>query len=188
MEPVDQHGLLVPPPLFAIFGRDPALGPPPWDQHDKIFALKDHQRLKEAVELCRNSGEACMVSCTGRREDNGQPVDLEVQCSAVRDADGRITGLCGAVLDRTVKKAIERRLRRMEELLAATERLTRVGGWRLRVETGEVQWTPMINEIHEVPPGFEPKTRGGRNASIRPLSRTPARMNGTPSRTTLRNE
>jgi signal transduction histidine kinase/ActR/RegA family two-component response regulator len=144
------------PPLFAIFGRDPALGPLPWDQHDKIFAAEDHQRLKEAVERCRDSGEACMMSCTGRREDNGQPVDLEVQCSAIRDSDGRIRGLCGAVLDRTVKKSIERRLRRMEELLAATERLTRVGGWRLRVETGEVQWTPMINEIHEVPPGFEP--------------------------------
>jgi two-component sensor histidine kinase/DNA-binding response OmpR family regulator len=49
-----------------------------------------------------------------------------------------------------------RELYETKHLLEQTSRLARVGGWETDVLTGEVQWSPVKREIHEVPADFQP--------------------------------
>ncbi len=145
------------PQLFAIFGRDPVQGPVPWEEHESIFPGESIVRLREAVQCCLATGVGYLLSLQGRRLDNGATLELEVQGAAMAPGPGRpIHQLYGAVLDCTGACLVDLRLQRMEELMASAGRISRVGGWRLHVATGQVEWTPMVREIHEVPLDFQP--------------------------------
>ncbi len=57
-----------------------------------------------------------------------------------------------AVLDVEVRKRRENELRRMTELLNATQRLTRVGGWEWDTENQSMFWTEETYRIHGIKP------------------------------------
>ena len=61
--------------------------------------------------------------------------------------------LIGQIVERV---QVEQSLRESEELLEATGRIARVGGWELDVDTLEVRWTRETYRIHEVPPDYQP--------------------------------
>ena len=54
------------------------------------------------------------------------------------------------------------RERQLELLLDETNTAARIGAWSVDLETGEVFWTPMVREIHEIDdPGYEPSVATG---------------------------
>ena len=61
-----------------------------------------------------------------------------------------------SVLDITKRVRAEQALRANQALLDETQRIARLGGWSLDVETGAVHWTDEVYRIHEVPPEFDP--------------------------------
>ncbi|HYG18654.1 MAG TPA: PAS domain S-box protein [Ohtaekwangia sp.] len=68
--------------------------------------------------------------------------------------DGRIVGVHGVVKDLTEK-------RQLEILLDRANRVARMGGWEVDLVTGQVNWTALTKEIHEVPPDFIPDIETG---------------------------
>lgn len=106
-----------------------------------------------------------------RKDGSAVPVDLAVRC--VRFPDGTVDHLIALISDITERKRAEEQLRchreRLEELVAertvqleksrelldATSRLARIGGWEYDVRTERLTWTEMVREIHEVAPGFD---------------------------------
>lgn len=65
------------------------------------------------------------------------------------------------VRDITERKHAETILRRSEELLNATNHVTRTGGWELDLRTNELYWTQTIKEIHELAPDYVPSLEEG---------------------------
>ncbi|MFP4541531.1 MAG: PAS domain-containing protein [Opitutales bacterium] len=53
------------------------------------------------------------------------------------------------------------RASRLESILEATSRVAGIGGWELEVETGEVYWSEVVRQIHEVGPDFVPTYETG---------------------------
>lgn len=87
----------------------------------------------------------------------------------IRDVEvysGRV-GLKGQILlysivhDITDRVRAEENLRKTQQMLIQTSRMTRVGGWEIFPETGELIWSDVTYEIHEVEPGFVPDVSSG---------------------------
>ena len=54
------------------------------------------------------------------------------------------------------RKDAEEELQKSRDLLAATGRMARVGGWEVDADTKAVRWTDQISHIHELPLGHIP--------------------------------
>ncbi len=104
---------------------------------------------------------------------DGSAVPVEIAVSSVRAPDGTVHHLLALIQDITERKRAEEQLRRhrerleelvaeraadlakQQELLDATSRLARVGGWEYDVRNEKLTWTDMVREIHEVEPGYD---------------------------------
>jgi PAS domain S-box-containing protein len=71
--------------------------------------------------------------------------------------DGRFVHTRCFTRDITDRKDAEARLRRREELVTATLQVARVGVWEWDIQTGRVEWSAILEEIH----GLSPGTFGG---------------------------
>ncbi|MEO5958410.1 MAG: PAS domain-containing protein [Opitutaceae bacterium] len=73
-----------------------------------------------------------------------------------RAADGRPLRMAGTHSDITVRKALEERLRKTEELAQEVSRLAQIGGWEIDLLSSRVTWTEGTRRIHEVEEDFAP--------------------------------
>jgi PAS domain S-box-containing protein len=97
------------------------------EQHDFEFLRKDGSRLYALLET-----------------------------SPVYDDDGNYIGGIAGIQDISERRQAEKALQRSETLLNETQRLAKVGGWELDLDSSRVTWTEEVYRIHELPPGFEP--------------------------------
>ncbi len=74
-----------------------------------------------------------------------------------RTPDGLPEWMFGTHLDITARKAQQEQLRISEEMLNRTGELAKVGGWRVDIASGVVQWSEQTCRIHDVEPGFQPR-------------------------------
>ncbi len=72
------------------------------------------------------------------------------------DANGEVYAICAMATDITERKRMESELENSKNLLEATGRMARVGGWTLEPETSAVGWTQETYRIHEVPIDHRP--------------------------------
>jgi signal transduction histidine kinase/CheY-like chemotaxis protein len=73
-----------------------------------------------------------------------------------RAADGRPLRMAGTHSDITVRRLLENRLRRVEELADQVSRLAQIGGWEYDIETAQFTWSDGVRRIHEVDDNFRP--------------------------------
>ncbi len=62
----------------------------------------------------------------------------------------------GNAVDITEKQQLEDDLRKTKEILEQTNRVAKVGGWELDVETQNISWTSITKEIHDTPEDYAP--------------------------------
>jgi PAS domain S-box-containing protein len=81
--------------------------------------------------------------------------------SATRDIDGNINGLSMVTEDVTqiINKGIDRE--REHQLLLDAAVKARIGSWEMNHVTGELYWSQVTKEIHEVPDDFVPNIATG---------------------------
>jgi len=93
------------PESYQLFGRDPALGPPPRDEVVQLYAPEDAERLREAAVAAYTSGNAysLVVRTAGHNPDVRW---IRAEGRARYAPDGRIVGLIGTAVD--VTESIER--------------------------------------------------------------------------------
>lgn len=89
------------------------------------------------------------------RTDDGRWVWVRNVVRSVRLPDGRVRNT-GVLMDVTEKHRAEHALRESRELLARTQELANIGGWKHDATTGEVAWTDQLFDILGVPRGTTP--------------------------------
>lgn len=81
---------------------------------------------------------------------------VTLNVALVRDDQGTPKFFIAQVNNIQRRKELEMTLHRQQEMLDRTEKLARVGGWEVDLETRKVHWTAATKMIHEVPDNFEP--------------------------------
>ena len=96
------------PEVFHIFGRDPALGPPSFEQLHDLIHPRDRARFSELVQAAVVRGEDFETEWRALRPD-GSHRWKRTQARVYRDEEGRPVRLLGADLDITERKQAEER-------------------------------------------------------------------------------
>jgi diguanylate cyclase (GGDEF)-like protein/PAS domain S-box-containing protein len=95
--------------LYRIFGLDSTIPPPPYNEHMKLFTLESWEKLSESLDYTRTSGIPYELELESVAAD-GNHGWIWLRGEAVKDSNGNITGLWGAVQDITERKIIDSRL------------------------------------------------------------------------------
>jgi len=109
--------------LYAMYGFDPALPPPPYTEHMKLFTPESWEILQSSLARTRETGIPYELELKTIKQD-GRNGWMWVRGEATRNSEGTITGLWGAAQDITERKRLEHELEaRNEDLAAANEEL-----------------------------------------------------------------
>lgn len=123
------------PQVFKIFGRDPALGPPPDAQAVARYYDPAHVSLVKAkMALAIDTGEVQNHEFILVRPDGGR-VDVKATAVPRKNATGRVVALYGTVQDITVGKLAERLKRESEERLEFALQAAEIGDWDMDLRT-----------------------------------------------------
>jgi PAS domain S-box-containing protein len=97
--------------LYRIFGRDPGLPPPSFEEHTEILSPESLEKLNPSIEKCMQSGEPYELDLEVVRPD-GTRGWIIARGEARRGEDGRIVRLRGTAIDNTERKIMEEQLRK----------------------------------------------------------------------------
>jgi PAS domain S-box-containing protein len=112
---------------------------------------EDLERLKEynRIRLSSPSEAPEKYEFTFYRKD-GEIRSALMSVSLIEESKKVITSF----IDITESKEVTEKLLLSQRMLAETERIGKVGGWQLDIETGIQTWTEEIYTIHELPTDF----------------------------------
>jgi PAS domain S-box-containing protein len=100
--------------LYNMYGFDPALPPPPYTEHMKLFTPESWERLSTSLANTRETGVAYELELETVKKD-GSSGWMWVRGEATRDSYGNIVGLWGAAQDITERKRAVEALQESEE-------------------------------------------------------------------------
>lgn len=113
-----------------------------------FFQGEARDTLHTALEKAVKDGVGYDIELPfGTAEGNQRWVRTVAQ---VVEKDGQIHKVKGVIQDITGRKEAERTVTRQQELLRIMEQVTKVGGWRYKLTTGLMYWTPGVYDIHEI--------------------------------------
>lgn len=135
--------------LYEIFGIDPKT-PLTFELFMSLVEPGDRDRLRalqgEMVEH-GNPFEAEYRIITPK----GQKRVIFERGGVERDASGRVIRRLGVAIDVTEDRAASNALRETTELLEIAEKTANFGGWRVDLNTRQVEWSNAVCEIHDMP-------------------------------------
>jgi two-component system cell cycle sensor histidine kinase/response regulator CckA len=99
--------------LYKMYGFDPALPPPPYTEHMKLFTPESWERLSTSLARTSETGIPYELELETVKED-GSNGWMWVRGETVSDETGNTTGLWGAAQDITEYKRTERALKESE--------------------------------------------------------------------------
>jgi len=97
---------------------------------------------------------ACHTFQTVHRTRSGRDIDILVNASLIQYRGQK--AIMSFNRDITEHKRAEEALEKSRRLLTEMEKIGRVGGWEIDLDTRKLTWTPEIYSIHEVDLTFEP--------------------------------
>ena len=100
--------------LYRMYGFDPAIPPPPYTEHRKLFVQESWQRLSSSLERTITLGIPYELELETVTND-GSNGWMWVRGEAEKDTQGNIIALWGAARDITDQKKTEIQLKRSEE-------------------------------------------------------------------------
>jgi len=118
-----------------------------WGTNDTLHA-EDLPRVIELYSQSITTGNPHNFETRLRRFD-GEYRWFHVRGVPVRDANGRILCWCSLLTDIDERKRTEDALKRSEAFLVEGQRLSRVGSFSWRVETGQITWSEELYRIFE---------------------------------------
>jgi len=96
--------------LYRMLGMDPALPPPDYTEHGRLFTSESWERLSTTLSITRATGVPYELELEMLRPD-GSHGWMRVRGEALRDANGSIVALQGVAEDITERRRIEEALR-----------------------------------------------------------------------------
>ncbi len=104
------------------------------------YALENNAPFNYFLHYKTNSGKVKILSSQGE-------VDL--------DNKGKIKRMVGTVMDVTMIKEAEDKLRESEKQLKEAQAIAKLGSWEADIKTGKISWSDEMYRIHDIEPGTE---------------------------------
>lgn len=119
---------------------------------DSVARVREELQRQMGIEAAGNAkpDRTLVVDIEYYRKD-GSTLWTENVLSPLRDAEGTLIGMLGVARDITARRTAERALHESEQLLRATEIVSRVGGWSYDVAADRIVWTRGVFDIYELP-------------------------------------
>ena len=140
--------------FWRTLGYDPDAMPHRADAWMDIIDPEDLALAKENVGKHLADPTFAYDQIVRYRHKQGHTVTVRCRGLAIRDADGNPIRMLGAHNDLTNE-------RRVEQLLSETNHAARVGSWEYNLVTGDLYWSDVTKEIHEVAPDYKPDLNTG---------------------------
>lgn len=95
------------------------------------------------------------------RSRTGRDYLIAVEAQPILDSAGKVQGFIAVQSDITEQREREQALRLRESLLDRMGEVAGVGGWRVELDSGTVEWTRETYRIHELPQDHVPSLDSG---------------------------
>ena len=143
---VDNDQMLWDAQCFALFGRDPSLGPPNRAELVTHVHPEDHDRVVRAFrEAAARTGAHGIVFRVVL--PNGWTRHIDSRAELVRRPGVRARRLVGLVFDVTGSREADAAHRRLNERLAALSEAAGVGIWSLDLASGRIEWNAQMYKM-----------------------------------------
>jgi len=121
---------------------------------------EDRNRVQEAFEN-RVAGDSDRLSLEYRIENvDGEWCWIESRALSYIE-DPAIEGVVVSSREITNRKERERELERSRDFLEQTQKVAKLGGWSVDLQSEMSRWTDEVNRIHGVPTDYEPTIEEG---------------------------
>ncbi len=126
-----------------------------FDKEAQQGILREFGRVVEGMA----PDDRVVMEAVHRHRDGGR-VWMEISASAIRAADGQVTGFTGISREITDRKRAELALQHSERRLNEAQRMARIASYRRNLDTGEGYWSDQCYRLFgyepgEVEPSFE---------------------------------
>ncbi len=111
--------------VYAIYGRDPKLGPPTLEEEASYYSSEVARELRERAQNTIDTGEAFELSASVALP-NGRIVDITTIGSALTDLKGQVVRLLGTVQDVTERTRSDARIRHLNSVLQAIRSINKL--------------------------------------------------------------
>jgi len=116
--------------------------------------------VADTISIIEEGKAEHSVRTTIRCKD-GQTRIISWNSQSLVDKEGNPIGSIALGRDITERVRAEEALRESRSLLRETQKMAKVGGWELDLETNEQVWTEEVYHIHEVDLDYKPDLEGG---------------------------
>ncbi|MBK1706135.1 hypothetical protein CKO40_16655 [Halochromatium glycolicum] len=116
----------------------------------------DRERLLQQVSSLMESEDQIEIEYRLRRADGDWCWVLSRARVIERDEAGQALRMMGIHVDITERKHVDQQRERLQELLARTEQISRVGSWEWELESGHVLWSPELFRLFQLEPAQGP--------------------------------
>ncbi|MDP2441054.1 EAL domain-containing protein [Rhodoferax sp.] len=134
---------------YRIYGVSPETFTPTFEALVNLVHPEDRPLMQEWTRAC-GAGEKpaeCEFRCVW---PDGTIRFLSGCGEQIYDDDNRPTHIFGTVQDITERKLTAEALRHTQALPANAEKIGRVGGWEIDIQTRQTTWTEAVYDIHEL--------------------------------------
>jgi signal transduction histidine kinase len=136
---------------IAIFGKDEILNHPvPVSRIASLFGKKQSARLLELVDRLAQSGEG--FSCEVVDDSTCVRRYFAVDAEPESDAQGRTIGVFGVTRDISRERIAEQESAERRALLEHSQKVGRIGHWRLDLAEDKLTWSSVIYDILRIDP------------------------------------
>jgi PAS domain S-box-containing protein len=132
------------------------------DWAERVLHPDDLERCVSAWNRALEQGTDYEIEVRNRRHDGAYRWFL-TRATPIRDAGGRIIEWYGSTTDIHDRKQAEAALQESEQRLQFALEAGRMGAWAWDIASGNVVWSPSLQEIH----GLKPGTFGGTFADFK---------------------
>ena len=122
----------------------------------ELFAPEVREELKTAAMAAFERMEpfhSFVNSCIHKK---GKTVIMETSGVPVINESGELIGYRGTDTDITDRKIAEKELHERELFLRQAEHISRIGGWKVNLETKSLFWTEGLRNILDLPDDYQP--------------------------------
>lgn len=127
-----------------------------------IIGVSHYEIFPEIGEDWKKIHRECLNGAINKQEEayferadgSGQWITWDVRPWYI--SGGNIGGLLMYTADVTAMKEKEQENRRIKDILDKTNAVARIGTWEVNFQTGQVEWSKVTREIHEVSANYTP--------------------------------
>ncbi|MCA8958872.1 MAG: PAS domain-containing protein [Planctomycetes bacterium] len=141
--------------MYRVFDIDPSV-PPSYELWKNSVHPADRDRADREFRAALDGSGPPFDTQFRLIDSRGEVRYVDAVAHIDLDDQGKPIRAIGTNVDVTARERTREQLRKNEQLLEETSRLTRVGGWELDPKSMTVHWSREVRRIHGVPDDFRP--------------------------------